>query len=246
MKKPNTYTLRILGSAPDKLPLDRLALYLAELAKLMGENKHIHFDRLSRGSAALKVWAEPEAAPDVAKRVTLSVKKSSNAPKDALRALDRINELLVEDGKKAELKNPDGAVIYPFPGGRKVKPMKELQIDEDCTVSGQIIKIGGKDETIPLLLRDSDGIEYHCTVKGSELAREISSYYLRDPIEVSGKGKWRRTQDGTWVLEQLMVKSWAPLSTDWDTAFEAMSRLAGGWRDVPDIDERCASIRKGH
>lgn len=246
MKKPNTYTLRILGSAPNKLPLDRLALYLAELARLMGENKHIHFDKVARGSAALKVWAEQDAAPAVSKRIKLATTHASNAPKDALRALNRINELLVEDGKKAELKNPDGAVIYPFPGGRKAKPMKELLIDEECSVSGQVIKIGGKDDTIPLLLRNSDGVEYHCTIKGEKLAREISAYYLRDPIEVSGKGKWRRTVEGTWVLEQLAVKAWSPLSTDWDAAFEAMSRLAAGWHDVPDIEERCASIRKGH
>ncbi|MCY1543056.1 hypothetical protein D9M68_788490 [compost metagenome] len=124
--------------------------------------------------------------------------------------------------------------------------MKELLIDEECSVTGQVIKIGGKDDTIPLLLRDSDGVEYHCTVKGEELAREISAYYLRDPIEVTGRGKWRRTAEGQWVLEQMTVKAWSPLSNDWDAAYEAMTGLAAGWHNVPDVEERCASIRKGH
>lgn len=246
MKKPYTYTLRIIGSAPNKLPLDRLALYLAEMAKLLGENEHIHFDKVSRGSAALKVWAEPQAAPAVARRVALAVAKSPESPRDASKALENINGLLVQDGKRAELKDPGGAVICPFPGGQKAIPVKDLVIDEECSVSGQVIKIGGKDDTIPLLLRDADGVEYHCTVKGEELAREISAYYLRDPIEVSGRGKWRRSLDGEWVLDQMTVKSWMPLSNDWDAAYEAMSNLASGWHNVPDIEDRCASIRKGH
>lgn len=246
MKKPNTYTLRILGSAPDKLPLDRLALYLAELAKLLGENEHIHFDKLSRGSAALKVWAETPAAPAVSKRVHSAISQSKDASRDARRALERINELLVQDGKKAELKDPQGAVIYPFPGGRKAEPVKELVIDEECSVSGQVIKIGGKDDTIPLLLRDSDGIEYHCTIKGEALAREISAHYLRDPIEVSGRAKWRRTMEGLWVLDQMTVKAWTPLSNDWEAAYDAMTGLASGWQNVPDVEEHCSSIRKGH
>lgn len=245
MKKPNTYTLRILGSHPNKLPLDRLALYLVELAKLMGEREHIHFDKVSVGSAALKVWAEESAAPDVAKRLKLAFNKGSNAPKEAVRALESINELLIQDGKKAELKDPAGAVIYPFPGGRKVPPMKDLLIDEDCSVSGQVIKIGGRDETIPVWLKDSDGTEYHCTIRGEQLAREIATHYLGDPIEVSGKGKWRRSADGKWILVDLAVKSWSPLQNDWGEAFAAMSRLASGWHDVPDVESLCAEIRKG-
>lgn len=246
MKKPNTYTLRIRGSHPAKLPLDRLALYLAELAKLLGEKEHIHLDRVSIGSAALKVWAEPEAAPSVTKRVNAAVRNSAQANKEALRALDSINELLKADGKSAELKNPDGAVIYPFPGGKKAAPMKELVIDQECTVTGQVIKIGGRDDTIPLLIKDTDGVEYQCTIKGEQLAREIATHYLSEPIEVSGKGKWRRTSGGKWILEQLTVKSWTPLSTDWDAAYKLMSQIASGWNEVPDIEARCSEIRKGH
>jgi hypothetical protein len=246
MKKPNTYTLRIIGSHPAKLPLDRLALYLAELAKLLGDKEKIHFDKVSIGSAALKVWAEPEAAPLVSKRVTAAVSNSSIANKEALRALVAINDLLIVDGKRAELKNPEGAVIYPFPGGKKATSMKEMLIDQECSVTGQVIKIGGRDDTIPLWLKDTDGVEYQCTVKGEQLAREIATHYLRDPIEVSGKGKWRRTTEGKWVLEQLTVKSWTPLSTDWDAAYKLMGQIASGWNDVPDIEARCSEIRKGH
>ncbi|MEZ1412404.1 hypothetical protein QVM63_34585, partial [Pseudomonas aeruginosa] len=87
---------------------------------------------------------------------------------------------------------------------------------------------------------------YRCTIRGAQLAKEIAAHYLGDPIEVSGKGKWRRTADGRWSLENLTVTSWNVLSTDWDAAYALMGKLASPWRDVPDIEERCSEIRKGH
>lgn len=246
MKKLNTYTLRIKGSHPNKLPLDRLALYLAEMAKLLGEKELVHLDRVAVGSAALRAWAEPEAALSVSERVSLAISHSDDADQEAIKALSRINDLLSQDGKKGELKNPSGAVIYPFPGKKKVKENNEIVLDQESTVTGRVIKIGGRDDTIPLLLKDSDGAEYRCTIKGEGLAREISSHYLGDPIEVSGKGRWRRTIDGRWILENLTVTSWSALSTDWDAAYELMGKLASGWKDVADIEGRCAEIRKGH
>lgn len=246
MKKPNTYTLRILGSHPDKLTLERMAVYIAELAKLMGEKDKVHFDKLVRGSAALRAWAEPEAAADVSKRVSLTASKSSMAPKEALSALDRINDLLAQDGRRGELKNPEGAVIYPFPGGRKAKPVKEVTVDQDSTITGQVIKIGGRDDTIPVLVKDADGREYNCTIVGSQLAKEIAVHYLGDHIELSGKGRWKRSASGTWELVHLNVKSWAPLSDDWDEAFASMEAIGLGWSNVPDIEKHLAGLRKGH
>lgn len=246
MKKPNTYTLRIRGSHPSKLPLDRLALYLTEMARLLGDNEHVHLDRVGVGSAALQVWVETEVAADVAQRVSLAVRDSDEAESDALKALSMIDELLAQDGRSAELKDPDGVIIRPFTGRRQTAPAKDMLIDQESTVTGQVIKIGGRDDTIPLLLRDADGHEYRCTVKGTDLAREISAHYLGDPIEVAGKAKWRRSQDGVWTLENLLVTSWNEISTDWEAAHALMTQLASGWSEVADIEGRCAEIRKGH
>lgn len=246
MKKPNVYTLRIVGSHPSKLTLERMAVYLAELAKLMGEKEKVHFDKLSTGSAALKAWAEDEAAGRVSKRLSLAASRSDLAAKDALNALDRINELLIQDGTRGELKNPSGAVIYPFPGGKKPAPAKELVIEQESTITGQVIKIGGRDDTIPVLVKDNDGREYNCTIMGAQLAKEISAYYLGEQIELTGKGKWKRTCAGQWELLQLNVKSWSPLDGDWDEAYASMEALGLGWTDVPDIERYLSGLRKGH
>ena len=245
MKKPNIYTLRIVGSHPSKLTLERMAVYLAELAKLMGEKDKVHFDKLSTGSAALKAWTEDEAAPRVSKRLSLAAAQSNQAPKDALSALVRINELLIQDGTRGELKDPSGAVIYPVPGGKKSAPEKEIVLEQESTITGQVIKIGGRDDTIPVLVKDSDGREYNCTIMGAQLAKEISSHYLGDPIELTGRGKWRRTSNGSWELLQLNVKSWSPLSGDWDEAYASMEAIGRGWADVPDVEDYLSGLRKG-
>lgn len=246
MKKPNIYTLRIVGSHPSKLTLERMAVYLSEMAKLMGEKEKVHFDKLATGSAALRAWAEPEAAADVSKRLTLATVRSDKAPREAVNALDRINELLVQDGKRGELKNPSGVVIYPFPGGKKAQAAKEIVVDQESSITGQVIKIGGRDDSIPLLVRDADGREYPCTIAGSELAKEISAHYLGDQIELSGKGKWKRSIAGAWELVQLNVKSWSPLSDDWDSAYASMEAIGLGWSNVPDIELYLSGLRKGH
>ncbi|ONM45427.1 hypothetical protein BXT89_03105 [Halopseudomonas pachastrellae] len=244
MKKPNAYTLRIIGSSPSSLPLSRLALYLAEMSKLLGHSEKVHFDKVVKGSAALRVWVEEDVAPAVKARTRLAIAGSNSAPKEAVESLSRINELLSQDGKRGELKNPEGTVVIPFPGGAS-KPQEAITMDDETSIVGQVIKIGGRDDTIPLTLTGSDGIHYNCTVKGRELAKEISAYYLGDLIEVSGKGYWSRLPGGKWVLDRLIVRSYRELADDWDDALTLMSQLSTDWGGGGDVEETCAKIRRG-
>lgn len=244
MKKPNPYTLRIIGSSPQSLPLARFALYLGEMSKLFGYPEKVHFDKLIKGSAALRVWVEEEAALSVKKRTQMAIVGSDGAARDAVDSLKRINDLLSQDGKRGELRDPDGQIVVPFPGGAR-NDEQALTMDDDSSVVGQVIKIGGRDDTIPLTLKGSDGSLFACTIKGPELAKEISAYYLEDPIEVSGKGYWTRQSSGVWALERLVVRSYRVLSNDWDDALGLMSQLSADWGGEADIEEKCAEIRRG-
>lgn len=244
MKHANTYTLRILNSSPDTLPLARMALYLQEMANLLGARERVHFEKVVKSSASLRVWAEDGVADEVRNRVDLAINAPDKAPKEAVASLRKIDDLLYQDGKKAQLKNPQNVVIYPFPGSSRLR-REPIVVEDDCAVIGQVIKIGGRDDSIPLLLVDSDGSEYQCTVMGKELAKEISSYYLGGPIEVSGRAKWKKLEDGSWLMDSLKVKSFTPLCDDWDEAFEHMTRLSAGWSDIEDVLARCAEIRRG-
>jgi hypothetical protein len=47
------YRLKIDVFTVDSLPMSRLAEYMTELARLLGEQERVHFSHLERGSAVL-------------------------------------------------------------------------------------------------------------------------------------------------------------------------------------------------
>ena len=60
----------IIGAySPDTLPMSRLAEYMADLARLLGEVERVHFACLERGSTTLVQVVEPEAVPEVQQRI---------------------------------------------------------------------------------------------------------------------------------------------------------------------------------
>jgi hypothetical protein len=44
----NTFEFRIAGYTPETIPMERLAKYLAELAKLLGNEKDVHFLKIKK------------------------------------------------------------------------------------------------------------------------------------------------------------------------------------------------------
>jgi hypothetical protein len=63
VKTPLELRYVIDGLTPETLPMARLADYVREWAVLLGETSHVHFDRVSNGSAVLVAKIEPQAFP---------------------------------------------------------------------------------------------------------------------------------------------------------------------------------------
>lgn len=241
MKPRDYYSLRITGTTPAKIPMARLAEYMLEMAKLMGETDGVHFRGVVKGSVAVRAITEADVAEPVSKRVALSA--IGEGPREAMMAIAKINEMLGEDKAKADFKSPSGAVIIQFPG-KKPAQSADILVTEEGQIEGRVIKIGGRDETIPLWLLGDDGVEYHCTVRGESLAKAIAAHYLGGTIRVYGRGKWRRTQDGRWLLENLTVSDFQELSDDWDASMQTMQIAASGWTGS-DIEAECVKLRRG-
>ena len=72
------------------------------------------------------------------------------------------------------------------------------------TLDGRIIRIGGRDETIPVWLKDGE-VEYHCNVRGEDVARRLAPYYLNGVVRLHGSGKWLREENGSWTLQQFDI-----------------------------------------
>ena len=68
------YRFRIADSyTPASLPMERLAEYMAALARLLGEPAHVHFDGVRAGSAVLAMSVDEPAQPIVIADTTTAV-----------------------------------------------------------------------------------------------------------------------------------------------------------------------------
>jgi hypothetical protein len=243
----NTYRLRIDVFTVDSLPMARLAQYMAELAALLGNRERVHFSHLEAGSAVLVSRVEPVAFPKVEERVAQV--KRGDGPKDAMNAFTTIDAMLAKDGAVATLTTPTEGNVIEFPGRLRPKPVKYGPFREHGTLDGRVIRIGGRDETIPVWLKHGD-VEYYCSVRDEDVARRLAVHYLGGAVRVSGNGKWLREENGSWTLQQFDITDFevlddAPLAdvverlravegARWHEAEDALSDILGLRRDEQD------------
>lgn len=206
MQKWKEYKFRIEKYTPDTLPMARLAVYLEQLAEILGETPSVHFVKLEEGSLNIVHKVAAEVIPTVEKRVTAVKQRKGTVSQ--MRAYQRINNMLREDKTKATLDEEKTADILIFPGTEEVK-LRFTSIQQQGEIDGEIIRIGGKKEWIPIIL-DIDGKE----VSGCHAKREIAkslAKYLFEPVRLYGVGRWNRSPDGEWSLEYFMVNGFEPL-----------------------------------
>jgi hypothetical protein len=185
----------------------RLAEYLARLATVFGFQEHVHFLKVRKGSAIPEIHVSEATAPKVHARLKLV--GTADAPKDATRSIQNINAMLREDNASAVLRVKGGAQLIQFPGC-KTALADEAVVHEAGELIGAVIRVGGKDDTVPLTLQDTDGTTYPCTTTRA-IARELARHLFGDLVRVQGTGKWRRTPERVWDLDDFRIKSWEHL-----------------------------------
>ena len=138
----------------------RLAEYLARLATVFGFQEHVHFLKVRKGSAVPEIHVQEATALKVHARLKLI--GTADAPEDAAKSVQHINAMLREDNASAVLRVKGGAQVIQFPGC-KTPLAEEAIVHEAGELVGTVIKVGGKDETVPLMLQDTDGTTFSCT-----------------------------------------------------------------------------------
>ncbi|URW74843.1 hypothetical protein M9980_09715 [Sphingomonas donggukensis] len=241
----DTYQFTIDGAySPATLPMERLAEYMAALAKLLGEKSDVHFRSVEPGSAVLVAAIDEPAQPKVRDR-TEKV-RDGIAPQDAVKAFGDLDNLLRKDNAKGRLVGAAGAVIIPFPGRERVEPVSYGAIRQEGTIDGQLIRVGGTGDTIPVHLRDGD-LVYTGLYTDVATSQRLAEHYMKGPLRVSGTGVWQRSEDGDWTLDSFKVVDFellddAPLPQ----LVEALRRVSGsGWRDVADPVADLTADRRG-
>lgn len=236
-----TYDFRIDAWKPDTLPMSRLADYLGKLAVLFGNKEHVHFMKVRKGSAIPEILVDEPAVPKVSARLKLA--NSADAPEDLARASRDINRMLRDGNATGMLRLKGGAKIIDFPG-KKTPLAEEAVVFEFGELDGVVIKVGGKDETVRVLLEGEEGVFYPCNTD-RETARKLAPYIFGCAVRIAGRGKWRRTEERIWELEKFDIKTFEPLDeTPLIDAITAMRAIEGSdWNELDDPQAKLKRIR---
>ena len=195
------YTFKIDVFTPDTLPMARLAKYLAALADLVGHADSTHFVAIERGSAKLVHKVEAPDVPKVDRR--LGDVAQGAGPKDAVRAFKTLDDLLADDNAVGELSR-FGAVIIPFPGRTRPRPLTFPAFRQVGTIDGQVVSVGGRDSSAHGILQGGSTTFSGCTLT-RDLARQLAQHLYGPKVRLSGEGRWERHPDGAWKLLDFKV-----------------------------------------
>lgn len=215
---------KIDAFTPDDLPMARLAEYMADLAALLGEPTSVHFVRIEDGSAVLVQKIDEDAVPQVGER-TRQVRRGVGPP-DAMDAYRRVNRRLRQDNGIGILSDQDGAEIIKFPGREAVEPVTFGAFNQEGTLDGLLIRLGGTGDPVPIHLQATDR-RYNQCFATRELAKALGRYIFGPEIRAQGLGRWHRDEAGNWVLDRFQINSFEVLED------QSLSAVVAQLRDVP-------------
>lgn len=80
---------------------------------------------------------------------------------------------------------------------------------ERGSLDGVLIRVGGKDDTVPVHLLDGDKV--HICNTNREVARLLAPSLFGPNLRVHGEGRWERDQEGKWNLLRFDIRDFEPL-----------------------------------
>lgn len=218
---PTEYVFHIDAFTPDTLPMGRLAEYLSALAELIGHAEHTHFVRVEPGSAQLVHKVDAVDAPKVEAR--LYQVRAGNAPREALKAQRELENLLANDNALGTLTERDtGKVVVPFVGRNRPKPIAFPPFRENATIQGQIVSVGGRDNTAHAQVQDGDVIHTNLSMS-RDTAKKLAQLLYGPIVRLYGSGRFERQPDGVWKMLTFQVDRFERL--DDQTVGEALADI---------------------
>jgi len=245
MEQMHEYRFKIDAYTPKTIPMARLAEYMLDLATLLGEKEHVHFLRLEGGSTTVVQMIDKESLPKVGARISSINVAEGEGPEDALRAFKAIDRHLAEDNAVGHLYRGDGVEVIHFPGCEKAKPLTFGAFNQPGSLDGLLIKIGGKDETVPVHLLEGD-VTHICNAT-RDMARQLAPHLFAGPLRVHGTGRWERDAEGAWNLKRFNITDFevledAPLSA----VVERLRQVPGsGWKQIDNPYAALQCLRQG-
>jgi hypothetical protein len=201
MSGEEDYELYIDAFTPETIPMARLADYMASFAELLGHREHVHFGKLKAGSLSVAARVDEVAQRKVGKRI--EEVRYGGGPQPARKAIQDLDDKLAEDNALGRIVRGKTKLIE-FPGRTRHAEEKLGPVEEAGTLDGEVIQIGGRDETINVHLRAGEQYLPPC-VTSKEVARRLAHHMFGGLVRVRGKGTWARSESGTWALRRFEI-----------------------------------------
>lgn len=235
------YDFRIDAWKPETLPMARLAEYLAKLSTMFDCKEHVHFIKLRKGSAVLENAIEHEVALKVEARLRLV--GTPDAPQELERANQEINRMLREDNSSATLRIKHGEKILVFPG-KKTPLAEEVVVHEHGYLDGVIIRVGGKDDSVPIWIEGEGKVVYKCQAS-RDIARQLAAHLFDHPVRATGNGHWCRTPERKWELLDFKIKSFEMLdNAPLQGIINELQQIKGNlWNEMDDPQAELRKLR---
>ena len=96
-----------------------------------------------------------------------------------------------------------------FPGVEQTPGLTYGPLRERGSLDGVLIRVGGKDDTVPVHLLDGDKV--HVCNANREVARRLAPDLFGSILRVHGEGRWERDQEGKWNLLRFDIRDFEPL-----------------------------------
>lgn len=240
--KPREYRFEIDAFSPETIPLARLSQYLADVARMMGQEDSVHLSRIAKGSTVPIISVDWEAEPKIRER--LYAVKVNEGPAEARRAYKEINKRLVEDNASGVLIDPTSTKVIRFPGRDGANQPQFGPILQSGVFQGIMIKLGGENDPVPIHLEDGD--EKHIVLASRRIAKELSSHLFTSVIRVEGTGRWQRNRMGDWEMLSFTVARFDVLREgDFRSNVEALRAIPAAWKDSADPLADLMALRTG-
>ena len=133
---------------------------------------------------------------------------------------------------------------YEGPAHDRPSPRTFGPFNERCSFDGMLIRVGGKDEVVPVHLQAANKI--HVCNADRDMARRLAPHLYQGTLRVWGEGRWEREVDGSWKLHRFNVSEFKLLDdTPLGQVVEQLRAVKGsGWKKLDDPIAEIMRLRR--
>ena len=237
------FRFRIDVYTPETLPMARLAEYMADLARLLGEPESVHFVRPDPGSADLVHVVDEPSVPKVTERVTQV--RNRDAPDDVMAVYERLDRRLRSDNSAGHLYS-DGAEIIHFPGKNAEVSVTFGPFYQRTTLHGVVMRLGGMADFARVTIHDRGKTYTDCRTK-RDVVRALAPHIYGPELRFFGRARWQRDKAGRWTMDRFFINNFDEVDQEPLTSVVAKLRDVPGnhWREIDDPWRELDRIRYG-